>query len=179
MDQLFSSISFYEIFIQVLGIIGIIASILSFQCKDHKRLMILRTVNEMFFAVQYGLLGAFTGMLMNLIGSTRNLVFAKMVEQKKDTKAMRVLFSVLFLVFVFFTWDGFKSILVGVAKVISTIAYGCNNTFIVRVLVLFTSSSWLIYNLSVGSLAGAVCEALTLISIVVALIRIDLPELIH
>lgn len=96
MEQLFSSISLYEIFIQVLGIIGIIASILSFQCKDHKRLMILRTVNEMFFAVQYGLLGAFTGMLMNLIGSTRNLVFAKMVEEKKDTASLHLCERVLF-----------------------------------------------------------------------------------
>ena len=68
-------LSIFSVFVQGIGIVGIIASILSFQCAGHKRLLLLRTVNELCFGIQYGLLGAFTGMAMNLIGCIRNLVF--------------------------------------------------------------------------------------------------------
>ena len=73
----------YQFMIQAIGVIGIISSIISFQCKRHKPLMIFRTGNELFFALQYFLLGAYTGMAMNLIGCMRNILFAEMVERKK------------------------------------------------------------------------------------------------
>lgn len=165
------------IFIQLLGILGITASILSFQCKGHKRLVILRTLNEFFFGIQYFLLGAYTGMAMNAVGCVRNLFFAKMVENKKSTVGIRVFFSLLFLTFTAFTWAGAKSILIGIAKVISTFAYGSSNVFLVRIMIFLTSSAWLVYNIFVGSYAGVVCEALSLASIIVGIIRIDIPEL--
>ena len=51
----------YNIFVQAIGVIGIISSIISFQCKRHKPLMIFRTGNELFFALQYFLLGGIHG----------------------------------------------------------------------------------------------------------------------
>lgn len=166
----------FNIFVQLIGVMGIIFSILSFQCKKHKPLMLLRTANELFFALQYILLGANTGAAMNIIGCSRNLIFAKMVEKGKSTVKMRVAFSVIFLMFSIFTWSGFKSILVGIAKVISTFAYGSASTGIVRVLIFITSISWFVYNVIVGSYAGCVCEFLTMCSIVVGIIRIDIPK---
>ena len=68
--------------VQGLGIIGITASVLSFQCKGTQKLLALRTANEFFFAMQYILLGAYTGAAMNLIGCVRNIVFSKMVEKR-------------------------------------------------------------------------------------------------
>ena len=45
--------------INVLGIVGILASIVGFQTKKHQQLMVCRTTNEMAFGIQYILLGAF------------------------------------------------------------------------------------------------------------------------
>lgn len=171
---IFGNITMYDILVQGAGIIGIIASILSFQCKSHKPLTLLRTANEMFFAVQYFFLGAYTGVAMNLIGSLRNFVFIKMVEQNKSTKKMCFVFSALFLVFVAFTWEGPKSIIIGIAKVVSTFAYGNRQTAYIRILILLTSLSWFFYNLLVKSYAGCICEALTGISIIAGIIRIDI-----
>lgn len=164
----------WNIVIEGIGIVGILAAILAFQCKKHRNLMIFRTMNESLFAVQYFLLGAYTGTAMNLIGCIRNMVFADMVEKKKNTIWARILFSVIILGFIAFTWDGPKSMLSGIAKTVSTFAYGSSRTSLVRALTLCTSAAWLIYNYIVGSNAGVVCEALTLISIVVGIVRIDL-----
>ena len=169
-----TGITWFDVLVQGIGVIGITASVVGFQCKTHKSIMISRTLNESFFAVQYGLLGAYTGMAMNIIGSIRNLIFAKLVEKGKSTMPLRFVFSAVFVAFAICTWDGAKSILVGVAKVVSTFAYGSPSTGVVRLLVLCTSLTWLFYNVAVGSIAGAVCETLTIISIIVSLFRYGL-----
>lgn len=169
-------ITLFDIAVQALGVIGIIASILSFQCSEHKKLLSLRTGNEFFFAVQYCLLGAYTGMCMNLLGCVRNIIFAKLVEKDKSTHFARAIFSLLFVIFSICTWAGFKSILISIAKVLSTYAYGSSKTGTVRVIIFFTSISWLIYNFMVKSYAGCICELFTLCSIIIGFIRFDIPK---
>lgn len=166
----------FDIFVQALGVVGIIFTIVSFQCRNHKPLMICRTGNELFFAVQYVLLGAYTGAAMNVIGCIRNMLFAKMVEKGKSTILIRFIFSGLFLIFSIFTWSGIKSILVGVAKVVSTFAYGSANTGFIRILILLTSITWFAYNFIVHSYAGCLCEFLSICSIIIGIIRIDIPN---
>ena len=163
-----------EILIQSIGILGIAASIISFQCKRHKIILVFRTLNEFLFAIQYVLLCAYTGAAMNILGCIRNTIFSKLVEHKKDTKLSVIIFSILFTVFGIATWQGPKSVLIIVAKVLSTLAYGNKNTTIVRCIILTTSSSWLIYNILVHSIAGAACEIFTLVSLITGIIRLDI-----
>ena len=160
-----------QIIAQGAGALGVAAAVLAFQCKRHKPLMALRTANELLFALQYGLLGAATGMAMNLLGCVRNVIFVRLVAREKRTTAARIVFSGLFLLFTALTWAGPKSILSGAAKVLSTVAYGSANLRLLRGLILVTSSSWFVYNALVGSWAGCVCEALTIGSILVAFFR--------
>ena len=166
-----SSITAFDVLIEAIGILGIIASIISFQCKKHSRLLLFRSANESLFALQYGLLGAYTGMAMNVIGVVRNIVFTELVKRKKSTVPARIAFGAVFVVFVAVTWAGFKSLLSGTAKVISTFAYGSTNFALTRVLIFITSTSWFVYNLLVKSYAGCACELLTIGSIIVSLIR--------
>lgn len=167
-----------EIITQLVGVIGIIASIISFQCKKHKSILFFRTMNELFFGIQYFLLGAYTGMAMNIVGCVRNTVFTKEIGRGKKTILSTVTFSLLFVVFGIVTWQGFKSMLIIVAKVLSTVAYGNKNTTFVRAVLFITCTSWLIYNCYVNSIAGILCEAFTLISLVAGVIRLDvIPRL--
>lgn len=163
-----------QIIIQAIGGLGIIASIIAFQTKKHNQILLFKTLNEFLFAIQYFLLGAYTGMAMNLVGCVRNIIFTKQVEKGKKTIISVILFSILFTVFGIVTWGGAKSLLIIVAKVLSTVAYSNKNTTVVRGIILITSISWLIYNVCVFSIAGILCEAFTLISLVVGIIRFDI-----
>lgn len=165
------------VFINILGIIGLLASIAGFQTKKHKWLMVFRTTNEMAFGIQYILLGAYTGAAMNFLGSARNVLFARMVKKNKSTVPARAVFSVLFCAFAYLTRDGLKSALIAAAKVLSTVAYGSSNLFFARIMILFTSLIWLAYNWCIHSYAGALNEALTIVSIIIGVIRIDIPNL--
>lgn len=169
-----------DILLHSVGILGILASILSFQCRKHNWILTFRTANELLFALQYLLLGltghadAYTGMAMNLVGCVRNTVFTEQVKRGKSTRITAICFSILFLVFTAVTWAGAKSILIGFAKVVSTLAYGNPNPRVVRLLILLTGSCWLFYNIAVGAWEGVACEALTLISIVTGIVRYDI-----
>ena len=160
--------------VQIIGGIGILASLISFQCKKHNSILCFRTLNEAVFAIQYLMLGAYTGMAMNLIGCVRNIVFAKQLSKDKKTVASTVVFAVVFFIFGILTWQGMKSILIIVAKVLSTVAYGNKNTTVVRTIIFITCTSWLIYNYCVFSVAGVICEAFTLISLLIGIIRLDI-----
>ena len=165
-----------ELWIDILGALGIVAAVWAFQCKRHGGVLTLRTANEILFGIQFFLLGAYTGVAMNAVGSVRNTVFSLQVKHGKSTRISAFLFCLFFLIFGIIAWEGPKSILVIVAKIISTMAFGNKNLLVVRLLILVTSSSWLIYDLFSGSYAGVVCEILTLISIVVALFRYHIKK---
>lgn len=164
--------------IHILGGLGISASIMAFQFKKHGAILFFRTLNEVLFTLQYFLLGAYTGMAASIIGCARNIIFKKRVAKGKDTRLFIAVFSLLFLLFGLVFWEGPKSILIIVAKVLSTVAYGNKNTTVMRLIILVTSTSWLIYNYFVCSIAGVVCEALTLLSLVIGIVRLDiLPKM--
>ncbi len=163
-----------EIITQLIGGLGVLASVISFQRKKHNSILLFRTLNEFMFAIQYFLLGAYTGMTMNIIGCIRNIIFTKQVEKNKKTTISAVVFCAMFFVLGVCAWQGPKSILIIVAKILSTIAYGNKNTTVVRAIIFVTSTSWLIYNYIVFSIAGVICEAFTLISLVAGVVRLDI-----
>lgn len=163
-----------DIIIQIIGGFGILASIISFQCKKHNLILFFRTLTEFIFAIQYFLLGAYTGMIVNLVGCVRNLVFTKQISHNKKTTISVIIFSVMFIVFGLASWQGPKSILIIIAKVLSTLAYSNKNTTFVRSIIFVTSTSWLIYNCCVFSIAGVLCESFTLLSLIIGIIRLDI-----
>lgn len=168
-----------NIIIQLIGAAGIIASIISFQCKKSSSILFFRILNESIFAVQYFLLGAYTGMAMNLVGCVRNGIFSHQLSKNKTTAISTVVFSTLFFVFGLIFWQGPKSILIIAAKILSTIAYGNKNTTFVRFIIIPTTASWLIYNCCVFSVAGIICEAFTLLSLITGIIRLDIIPFIQ
>ena len=164
----------YDIIIQSIGGIGLLCAVIAFQCKKHKNVMLFRTLNEIFFAIQYFCLASYTGVAMNLIGSARNIIFAIRVKKEKSTLIWQILFSFMFIVIGILTTNGIVSVMVILAKVVTTIAYSLKNTKYIRLLTLPTSICWLVYNIVCNSFAGILCEAFTIFSIITAIIRIDI-----
>ncbi len=186
---------FFDVFIQLLGFVAIFVNIISVQFNTYKRIIFFKTVGSLLFALQYLLLGAYAGMIMDFIGSIRNIVFTSVVKKNKSTKPYIIFFSILTVVLgvltIVFTWDKsitavskwsknikivtFLTILISiisvVAKLLTTIAYGINNPHKIRMLNLPSSSCWAVYNFIVVSIAGVLNEIFVVSSIIVAEIR--------
>ncbi len=160
--------------IQGIGALGIIASVIAFQCKKHYWILFWRSVSALIFVLQYYLLGAYTGVAMDLIGVGRNFLFAELVRREKKTWPWILVFTAVFTVAGIFTWQGRISLFIIAAKLISNAGYGNKNTLILRLMSLLTSLFWLIYNAYVFSLAGVACEGFAILSILVSLWRFEL-----
>jgi len=163
---------------RTVGILGLGANFLSFQFKKHKQILFFRTVNEALFILQYFLLGAYSGGILNAVGCVRNIIFTKQVAAGKKTTVFQIIFCVIFTAFGILTFDGVKSIMLIFAKDLSTIAYGNKNTTVIRTVSFLTHICYLAYNLAVTSYEGAIADGVLLVSLIIGIIRFDiLPRL--
>ena len=113
-----------DIFIQIIGFIGVAMAIISFQSNKHRAIMIFKTASGLAFAVQFIFLGAYTGVVMNVIGSIRNIVFARLVSKSKSTMPAIIFFSVIVVASGVLTWEGAIGRLAITGKLITTVSYG-------------------------------------------------------
>lgn len=186
---------FFDVFIQIIGFVGIALNILSVQFNKHWKIMLFKTLGSMTFVIQYILLGAWVGMVMDLIGSIRNVIFTLNVKNGKSNKWWIVFFSLITFIAgvttIAMTWDksiGYASrwsnnantvviiavsisIISIVAKLLTTIAYGFKNPHVIRMVNLPSNACWVIYNLVAFSIAGVINDLMCLGSIVIAEIR--------
>ena len=167
-------VSYWDILIHGLGVLGIAATVIGFQCRKHHWVLGFRTANEVAFGLQYLLLGGYTGALLNFVGSVRNILFAELVKRGKSTIFWRVFFSAVFTAAAIFTWKGVPSVVFCVGKITTTFVYGSKNMTFVRIMTVVTSVMWIVYNLSIGAYEAIVSDSLTILSALIAIVRIDI-----
>lgn len=161
------------IVIQTIGFIGMFLSVISFQSKSYQKIIWIRVASEFVFAIQYFLLGAYTGMATNLTSCVTNSIYRERVKHNKSTFGFQIGFALLFAIIGILSWHGPISLLVIAAKILSTVANGNSNPKTIRILNLIINPLWLIYDVVVFSLAGILSDAFTIISLVVAMTRLD------
>lgn len=184
-----------DFFIQAIGFVGIVLIIVSVQFNVHWKIMFCRTLGSITFVIQYVFLGAWVGMVMDLIGCIRNVIFTYNVRKNKSNIAWIWFFSIFTFVAglttIILTWDkciGYASnwssdqnivlivavsisIISIVAKLLTTVAYGFKSPHVIRRLNIPSSACWVIYNVLAFSIVGAVSDLMSLGSTVIAEIR--------
>lgn len=172
-----------EIIAQGIGIVAMMFNILSYQGKRQKTVIALQLCGGALFSVNYLLLGAAVGGILNILATLRAVVFLF----KKQLKADRLPWLIGFLasyiaVYVLnFTVFGKEAtpynLIIEVLPVIGMVAlnigFRLKNAADVRKCGLISSPAWLIYNITVGSWGAIVCEILTLASIFIGMFRHD------
>ena len=172
-----------EIFAQAVGVIAMLFKILSYQGKKQSTVIGLQLVGSVLFAVNFLLLGAVVGGLLNLIAVFRAVVYLCKDKLKTDRWPWLAGFICTYLAsyILNFTLLGMEPTLVNLAvellPVIGTTAinvgFQMKNASDVRRCALVGSPAWLIYNLIVGSWGAIIGEVFTLISIGVGMLRHD------
>ena len=192
--------SFFDILAQVVGFVAIAMNIISVQFNTHFKIMLFKSLGSFLFCVQYLMLGAFTGCVMDFIGVVRNFVFSYNVKKGKSNKWWIVLFCIITLVAgvttIILTWSKtlnvltrwssnstiilalafYLSIVSVLAKLISTIGYGFKSPHAIRMINLPTFAMWITYNIFSLSLAGVASDAMSIGSILVAEYRYKKPK---
>lgn len=191
----------FDIFVQILGFIGIAFNIIAVQFNSHGKIMLFKTIGEFMFILHYVFLNAWSGVVMDIIGVSRNIIFTLNVKKGKSNKFWIIFFATITIVLGLFTivisWNSmikgaiwlfgenyltltivgvFCSILSIIAKFLTTVGYAIKNPHTIRKLNFPSSSCWLVYNFVYFSISGVVNEIFVMSSIVIAEIRYRKPK---
>lgn len=124
------------------------------------------------FAIQFGVLGAYTGALSLLINILRNILLLK-VNVWTWVKSKKIMIGILVLLaaFTIWTWDGWISLLPFASVGVTTVGYWTDNAQKIRLSQLIGSPCTLFYDVLIHSWGGMLSESITLVSIIISIIR--------
>ena len=165
-----------KIFIQAIGFIGTFIISIGMQQKTYGRVVLCKIGNSLFSGLQYFLLGGYTGMLLNLLSCVTNGVYWYRIKKKRSTVVLQIIFGLLFLIVGLLSWHGWISVFAILAKIISTVSLGINNTKVIRIMNLISTPCWLTYNIFIFSIAGICSDLIMLTSLIIAVVRFDIMK---
>ena len=107
---------------QIVGIAGIVFSLLSFQLKKRKHIMLFQMTASLMFSAQLFMVGAITGGCLDLISFIRTLIFANNSKKWASSRWWLVGFIGVMIATGVLTWQSAWSILPIIGSVLSTVA---------------------------------------------------------
>ena len=157
----------------IFGILGIGSTVLIYQQKTRKGLILSKLLSDVIWFLYYFSLSAYSGAAIAVIGMIRELVFIN--RQKKWAKHPFWLVFFLLLSFgcAYFTWKNIFSILPCIASAISVISFWIGKPGLSRILSFPISACMLTYNITCVAIIGVINEIFTVISSIIGFIRLD------
>ena len=172
-----------ELIAQAIGLAAMAFNITSYQRKTRMGVIGFQLWGSVLFALNFYLLGATVGAMMNVLSAIRAIVFLNREKLRANHPAWLVGFVAAFLLSYGLTFTLFgteatlKNLLVEFLPVIgmtaTTVSFRYTEAKTIRRFGLISSPSWLIYNLFAGSLGAIACEVLSLGSILLGIWRMD------
>lgn len=156
---------------QIIGWIAAILTFASYQCKEHRTLLMVQTIATLSMSASYFFLGAMSGMLLNVICIIRNLVI-----YKRNTKFFSYAFWPYLLALLMglggaSSWQGPMSLMIIVALMVNTLFLFSPDVQQLRKSILLTSSMIMIYNIFYQVWGGVANELIAISSSIIGLYR--------
>ena len=161
---------------QIIGGIALIVLIVSFQKSEKKKLLKYQMFSSLLYAIQYVLLGAYTGSLMNLICMVRNFIFNK-YENKRPPLYLLIIIITLMVGFSTISYEGLISLLPMIAVVLYSIAIWDGNLKKVRIVEIISCLLYIIYNIKVQAYTGLIATVIEMLGAMVAIYRFNIKKL--
>lgn len=161
---------------QLIGLLAVAMFLISYQQKKRKNIILFNVISRCLYILQYLLLGAFSGAVLDILGAV-----ASVVAGKKHTDGIKkhlplvilimdglIVAAGLAIAFLNRSWLDLFS-LTGV--LLHTGAFWLNSEKIIRRISLAGSPFWFVYNLLSHAYGSAVGDLLTMGSILLAMYR--------
>lgn len=160
-----------EIIGHILGLVALIVIFFTYQMREKKLIIFAKTVSIILMCLQYLLIGAFSGFLLNVVCIGRNIAYYYKDKKLFSSPLVPVIFATAILGLSIFSWEGYYSIFMILALSINTLCLGYFDPQKLRISLLFTCTCAIIYDLFVGSITGIAFESIAIISAIVGIIR--------
>lgn len=168
---------------QFIGILAMGFNILSYQQKTRNKAIAFQLCGGMLFAVNFLMLGALVGGILNVVAAVRAIVFLNRDKLQANRIGWLVGFTAVYIFSYILTFTAFgkapspANLLVEILPVIgmiaTTVSFRLNDAKAIRRYGLISSPCWLIYNIANFSIGAIICEVLSLGSIFIGMLRLD------
>ena len=175
-----------EIIAQAIGIFAMAFNIVSYQGKKQSTVIACQLVGGALFAVNFFMLGATVGGILNAIAAVRAIIYLNKKKFHADSPFWLIGFISLYIAsyilnFTLFGKDftlinALTEILPVIGMVAINLSYIKNDAKAVRLFGLVSSPSWLIYNIFNFAIGAIICEVLSLCSIITGIWKYDLKN---
>lgn len=173
----------YMLLAQLIGIVAMTMNILSFLQKEKRSILIMQLFGAILFTVNFFMLGALTGSMLNLIAIVRAAVYANKERFHAEKKIWTWGFSAAFFLMYLLNFIAFGKALTPynlvielvptIAMIVSTISFSMSGAAQVRKLAPIVSCLWLIYNIINVAIGGMLCEIFSICSTIIGILRHD------
>ncbi len=172
--DLFAGMDTRDIAAQLVGFVAMALLVSSFQMKTRAGILKVQLVSESLWVLHYFLLGAYTGMALNVVAAVRCYVYGRRgVKKWADNNAIPVVFFTAGVLTCIFTWSGPISLLPTASICLNSFVQWSKRPRVIRIFSAPGCACWLVFNYLSGSYAGILTEVLNLISIAAAILRYD------
>ncbi len=161
---------------QIIGLLAVTIFLLSYQQKKRKHIILFNIISRCLYILQYILLGAFAGAILDILGAISSVIASKKHTEFIKKHTVLVLISVnacivtvgATIAIINQSWIDLFSI---AGVLLHTSAFWINSEKIIRRVSLLGSPFWFIYNFLSRAYGSAIGDILTMCSIVTAMIR--------
>lgn len=157
----------------MIGYVAVAVSVLIYQQKTRKGLLLFKGLSDVLWITHYLLLGGYTGAAVTAVALVRTLVFFK--NDTRGTKGKTILgcFLCVSILSGILTWGGIFSIFAMAGSLIAIVSFWIGEPRISRILSFPVSLCMLTYGVSNGSTAVLLNEILVMTSSVLGILRHD------
>ena len=160
---------------QIVGIIGVITFLLSYQFKKRKNIIIVNALSNFLYILQYVLLGAFEGAVIELLSVVSTVTAHKKDKEfvSKHIKAVVIGLNLLIFLGGLSLYKDIFSLCPIAGAMLQTGAFWITNEKRIRQVSFCGTPFWLVYNLVSNAYGAAVGSFLSMVSIGLAIYRYD------
>lgn len=165
-----------KIIANIIGIAAVVLCVLCYQLKTRKRIIFFNASSRVLYVLQYILLGAFEGALLDIVA-----LLVSLLAQRKDRGWMKthpkltVAGANLFVVAMgMLLYKNLFSLLPIIGVLFETGAFWLDKEKQIRFVSFFSAPFWLAYNLIFAAYGSAIGNVLMMISIGIAIVRYDI-----
>jgi len=160
---------------QIFGWLSAIFGFIAYQCKTQKQVLVMISSAGICMCISYLLLGAYSGMLLNIVGLFRNIVYYARDKRIFSYKWWPPVLATIMGITGLLSWQGPVSLLIVIALALYTLVLATDDVHKTRKCILLTSTMVMLYNIYYHVWGAALFELISIASAVIGLIRYRNP----
>ena len=162
-----------DLFAQIVGYIAVVIFLLSYLQKTRMRIIGFNLTSRVLYILQYLLLGAFEGAVLDVLGAISSLIASKKNSGlvKRFALPILILLDVSMIVAGVLLYENIFSILPVLGVLFHTTAFWIDDERVIRAVSLIGSPFWLIYNFVSRAYGSAIGDGLTIGAIIIAMVK--------